>query len=224
MHFADGGLLLDAEPFHEPAELLRRDAPGLGRVPRPLEAPVFQPLVEEQEAVALPQEPLDVVGAPSAEEEERGSKRVHPELLLDDGGESVDGLSHVGISAGEIDVADGGKVEMLHGDPLHASASFRRSDGGVPSVRSKRNGPQETASFLSWSDIDARTATNSVGCETAEGAVSCRTGAASANGTSAGSVSKPLRRKQELPAQAQVSLDACMGAGILDARPKVLHG
>jgi len=39
-----------------------------------------------------------------------------------------------------------------------------------------------------------------------------------------GAFRKPLRRKQELPAQAQVSLDACMGAGILDARPKVLHG
>ena len=51
MHFADGGLLLDVEPFEEPAELLRRDAPGLGGIPRPLEAPALQPLVEEQEAV-----------------------------------------------------------------------------------------------------------------------------------------------------------------------------
>ena len=57
MHFADGGLLLDAEPFEEPAELLRRDALRFGRVSRPLEAPALQPFVEEQEAVPFPEEP-----------------------------------------------------------------------------------------------------------------------------------------------------------------------
>lgn len=148
MDFPDGSLLLDGEAFHEPAELLRRDAPGFGRIARPLEAAALEPLVDEQEAISLPQEPLDAVSAPAAEEKERAREGIHPELLLDDGGEAVDGFPHVGAAAGEIDVADGGKVEMLHGDPLHASASFRRSDGGVPSVRSKRNGPQETASFL----------------------------------------------------------------------------
>ena len=187
MHFADGGLLLDAEPFHEPAELLRRDALRFGRVSRPLEAPALQPLVEEQEAVPFPQEPLDAVGAPAAEEEERGGERAHLELLLDDGGEAVDGLPHVGAPAGEVDFADGGDVEVLHGDPLHAAASFRRSDGGVSSVSSNRNGPQETMSLSRGSGEATRTATNSDDGGTTEGAASRWTGTGFASGASAGS-------------------------------------
>ena len=65
MDFPDGSLLLDGEAFHEPAELLRRDAPGFGRIARPLEAAALEPLVDEQEAISLPQESLDTAARPS---------------------------------------------------------------------------------------------------------------------------------------------------------------
>ena len=164
----DRGLLLDGEPLHEPAELLRRDAPRLGSIARPLEAAVFQPLVEKQEAVALPEQPLDAVGAPAAEEEEGAGEGIHLELPLDDGSEAVDGLAHVGAAACEVDLADGGKVEKAHGSPSPAAASFRRSDTGVSSASSNWNGPQETRSLSRGSGVLARTAMNSGRC--AEGA------------------------------------------------------
>ncbi len=161
MDFPDGSLLLDGEAFHEPAELLRRDAPGFGRIARPLEAAALEPLVDEQEAISLPQEPLDAVSAPAAEEKERAREGIHPELLLDDGGEAVDGFPHVGAAAGEIDFADGGKVEEAHGSPSLAAASFCRSDTGVSSASSNWNGPQETRSLSRGSGALARTETNS---------------------------------------------------------------
>lgn len=69
-----------------------------------------------------------MVAAPAAEEV-RGRKWAHLELLVDDVCEAVDRLPYVGVSAGQADIVDRGKIEMVHCNPLRAEASFRGSDG-----------------------------------------------------------------------------------------------
>ena len=68
--------LVDLQPFHQPAVLLRRQLPHLFSVPRPLETPVLQPFVQQHKAVAFPVQRFDPVTPPPAEQEQRIGKRV----------------------------------------------------------------------------------------------------------------------------------------------------
>lgn len=94
----------DGEPFREPAELLLRDLQHVLWLIRPLLLAIFEALVEQQEACLIPEQALDTVLATAAEQEERRLVRVQMEPRDDQGGKPVDGLPHVRMATGQIDV------------------------------------------------------------------------------------------------------------------------
>ena len=103
-------LLLDLKTFHEPSELLPCDGAALLFGPGPLKFPTFQPLIQKDKSVTFPQQCLQAVIVLSTEQKQRWGERIQPELLLDDGGQSVDGLSHVGITGCDINMFRNGDV------------------------------------------------------------------------------------------------------------------
>lgn len=104
MYLADQLGRRDGEPFREPAELLLRDFQHVLWLIRPLVLAIFEALVEQQEACLIPEQALDAVLATAAEQEERRLVRVQMEARDNQGGKPVDGLPHVRMAAGQIDV------------------------------------------------------------------------------------------------------------------------
>ena len=96
--------LLDTQPFHQPAVLLSSNAERLVLTPRPLELALFKSLVEQEKAVALPVERFDSVGSPAAKQEQRVGTRVKPELLFNDGCQTVNSTAKIGVAAGKVDL------------------------------------------------------------------------------------------------------------------------
>lgn len=95
---------ISGEPFREPAELLLRDLQHVLWLIRPLVLAIFEALVEQQEACLIPEQALDAVFATAAEQEERRLVRVQMEPRDNQGGKPVDGLPHVCMATGQIDM------------------------------------------------------------------------------------------------------------------------
>jgi len=91
LHFSVCLWLLDTQSFHQPAVLLSSNAERLVLTPRPLELALFKPFV-------------DSVGSPAAEQEQRVGTRVKPELLFNDGCQSIDPTAKIGVAASEVDL------------------------------------------------------------------------------------------------------------------------
>ena len=104
LHFSMSFRLLNTQSFHQPSVLLSSNAERLVLTPRPLELALFKSLVEQEKAVARPVERLDSVGSPAAEQKQRVGTRVKPELLFNDGCQSIDPTAKIGVAAGEIDL------------------------------------------------------------------------------------------------------------------------
>lgn len=104
MDLADQFGRRDGEPFREPAELLLRDLQNVLWLIRPLVLTIFEALVEQQETCLIPEQALDAVLATATEQEERLLMRVQMEPRDNQGGKPVDGLPHVRMAAGQIDV------------------------------------------------------------------------------------------------------------------------
>ena len=104
LHFSVCLWLLDTQSFHQPAVLLSSNAECFVLTARPLELALFKALVEQEKAVALPVERLDSVGSPAAEQEQRVGTRVKPELLFNDGCQSIDPTAKIGVAASEVDL------------------------------------------------------------------------------------------------------------------------
>ena len=102
--------LLDFQPLHQLAVLLRRQLPHLGFGARPLVNALLQPLVKQDEAVLLPIQSLDPVSPPPTEQEQCVGERVKLKLLLDDGGKAIDPAPQVGITAGNVDFVCSGEI------------------------------------------------------------------------------------------------------------------
>jgi len=81
--------LLDAQSFHQPAILLRRQLTRCYFRPRPLESSAFQTLVQQQKAVAFPIQCLDAITASAAEEKQRVCEWIQTELLLYHGSQAI---------------------------------------------------------------------------------------------------------------------------------------
>ena len=94
----------DGEPFREPAELLLRDLQHVFWLIRPLVLAIFEALVEQQEACLIPEQALDAVLATAAEQEKCRLVRVQMEPQDDQSSKPVDGLPHVRMATGQIDV------------------------------------------------------------------------------------------------------------------------
>jgi hypothetical protein len=60
----------DGKPLHKPAVLLWRKLNQRGRFPGPLEAPAFNPFVQKNKSIALPEKAFDSITPPSTEQEQ----------------------------------------------------------------------------------------------------------------------------------------------------------
>ena len=65
---------------------------------------IFETLVEQQEACLIPEQAFDAVFATAAEQEKCRLVRVQMEPRDDQGSKPVDGLAHVCMAAGQIDM------------------------------------------------------------------------------------------------------------------------
>lgn len=104
MDLADRFGQRDGEPLREPAELLLRDLQHVLWLIWPLLLAIFEALVEQQEACLIPEQALDAVLATATEQEECRLVRVQMEPRDDQGSKPVDGLPHVRMATGQIDM------------------------------------------------------------------------------------------------------------------------
>ena len=101
---------MDGEAFHQPSEFLRCDVFHVVGFHGPLEATIFQSLIEQDKTIPFPVQGLEAVPSFPAKEEEVVFHGVHMEVFTDDGGEAVDGLAHVGITTGDVDFVRPGDI------------------------------------------------------------------------------------------------------------------
>ena len=102
--------LFNLQSFHQPAVLLRRQHLRLNFGSRPLVRSLLQPLVEENEAIPFPVQPLDPVPPSAAEREQRVGKWVKFKLLLDDACQAVYATAKIRIPAGNVDFVGSAEV------------------------------------------------------------------------------------------------------------------
>ena len=96
--------LLNAQSFHQPPVLLSSNAERLVLAARPLELPLFKPLVEQKKTVAFPVERFDPVGSSAAEQKQCVGTWVKSKLLFNDGRQTIDTTAKIGVTAGEVDL------------------------------------------------------------------------------------------------------------------------
>ena len=90
--------LVDIDPRHQPVKLPPGKIPDLRLLPGPLIAAADrQPFVDQNEAVRFAEQGFDPVPSSSTEKEESTGRRIHLKLVLDNGAESVNGFSHIGV-------------------------------------------------------------------------------------------------------------------------------
>ena len=109
--------LVDRKAIHEKAVLLRSQLLQLVRVPRPFKMSVAQKLIQEQEAVAFPQQGFDPVRPAAAEEKESSLIiRVQVKLCLYQHSQAGDAISEIRSAAGDIDFLESTGVRIIeHG-------------------------------------------------------------------------------------------------------------
>ena len=64
---------------------------------------LFQPLVQQDEAVLFPVQALDTVSPPPAEQEQCVGKRIQFKLLLDEARQAVYAFTQICVATGNID-------------------------------------------------------------------------------------------------------------------------
>ena len=82
--------LIHRKPLREPPKLLPAQVSHLLCCAGPLESAVLDSLVQQHKAVALPQQSLDPVAAPAAEQKQAVGERIQRKLLLYQLGKAVD--------------------------------------------------------------------------------------------------------------------------------------
>ncbi|MCY0870623.1 MAG: hypothetical protein OWT27_08560 [Firmicutes bacterium] len=92
--------------------------------------PPLKPPVAEPEAVMLPKQDLQFVALPIAKDEEARREGIQCKGLLHQGRKSVDGLAHVGMAAGEIDLL--GWCEVVQHPVVKISTTWRSNAGSNP--------------------------------------------------------------------------------------------
>ncbi len=123
-----GLLLLQRKAVEQPLKLSSIYGQGLTRgIIRPPEAPLLQTTIVEPEAVVVPTQNLEFVTIPIAEYEETFVENIQFEGMGYDGRQSVDGFSHVGSAAGDV---DGCFLKVVqHGFAPSARTTARRWSG-----------------------------------------------------------------------------------------------
>ena len=70
----------------------------------PLVLTIFQSLIQQQEAGLVPEQCFDAIFASATEQKQRWLMRIHLEMGRHDTGKAVDGLAHVRVPAGQVDI------------------------------------------------------------------------------------------------------------------------
>ena len=109
--------LIHRKPLCEPPKLLPAQVSHLLCCAGPLESAVLDSLVQQHKAVALPQQSLDPVAAPAAEQKQAVGERIQRKLLLYQLGKAVDAPPKVGVAAGKVDVFYPADVTQHDGSP-----------------------------------------------------------------------------------------------------------
>ena len=91
--------LIHTQSLHEPAVLLRCQAPGFTFLPWPLEAAGLQPLVQQHKTITLPVQGFNAILPSAAEQEQRVGEWIQVKLLLYQGSQSVNSTAQVGVAA-----------------------------------------------------------------------------------------------------------------------------
>jgi len=90
--------LIHLQALHQPSVLLSSNASGVFRFSWPLEASVFQPLVEQNKSVPIPVQSFDPVGTSSTEQKQRLFERVKLVLFPNQTGKSINTTPKIGIA------------------------------------------------------------------------------------------------------------------------------
>ena len=91
--------LLYRKPLHQPCILFGCYLLRLGFISRPLKSAIIEPFVKQQKPVSLPEQSLDPVASPSAEQKQRARANIKLVVLLNYACKSVDPSAKVGVSA-----------------------------------------------------------------------------------------------------------------------------
>src|SRR5258708_7421244 len=99
-----GLLLFEGQAVEQPRQLSARNARCgcLGRL-GPAEASAFQTAIIEPEAVMIPHQDLEFIAATVTEDKEAAAEQIQLKDLADQGGQTVDGFSQIGVAAGQVD-------------------------------------------------------------------------------------------------------------------------
>ena len=120
--------LLQGQAVEEPLQLTPTDRfGGLVRALGPTETSSLQASVVEPEAIMIPVEDLEFVAVSIAEDEEAAAEEIVLEDLADKGSQAVDGLSQIGVAAGEEDL--GWLDAAQHGGAASAATTARKRTG-----------------------------------------------------------------------------------------------
>jgi hypothetical protein len=110
-------LLVDAQAFHQPSELLRCQFFQFLRSPWPLVLSIFETLVQKNISIGIPIKRLDSVTASSAEEEQRIRLRIHMEGILDYGCKTIDSAPEITVAHRKIDLLGFGQIKHRRSPP-----------------------------------------------------------------------------------------------------------
>ena len=103
MNLLHGLFLRCAESFHQPSELLGAHLFHIGSVPRPPELSIFQTFVQQKKSISFPEQSFYSVCSSSAKEKQCPFREwIQIRFRLYDPGETVDTISQVCVSAGDI--------------------------------------------------------------------------------------------------------------------------
>jgi hypothetical protein len=101
---------MDSKTFQKPPKFLMGYLFHFFSVSGPLEAAAFKTFIEKYKTIAFPVESFQPVTFMTTEQEKVILKWIHPEILLDEGSKTINGLSHVGITAGNKDLSCTGNI------------------------------------------------------------------------------------------------------------------
>ena len=83
-------------------KLFLREVSDLLLISRPVETTVFKPFVQHDKSVAFPKQCFKAVSTSPAEQEQAVRKQIELELLTYDSRKTVDGFSHIRMSAHDV--------------------------------------------------------------------------------------------------------------------------
>ena len=113
----DHFFLVNAEPFHKPAELLWGQFLQLICSSRPLVLSTLKTLIQEDISVGIPIQCLDSVGSSPAEDEQGIGLRVHVEGVLNNGSKTIDTASQITVAHRNIDFLGFGDIKHRGSPP-----------------------------------------------------------------------------------------------------------